>query len=314
MTDPKTSAPRAAANPPAAGRPRLGAPGGESGRLRAVLGTAILLAMTASALYSGNVAGVRDRLPPPALTTGAGPGPAVADPGGAGGQPARRSYPWWQPVAVLSADGPDRAAVTIDDHALQWRVRWTCETGAFRLQPVDSDGGAAGHALADAGACPQEGTGFSVQTGPVALRADAAGPWRAVVEQQVDVPLVEPPTPAMQAADTAVVARARLYDVDRRGEGTVTIYRTAAGAFEMRLEDFWVSPDVDLEVRLSELPAPATTAEVAAAPFEQVAFLPATSGAMNLRLPDGVDLDRYASVVIWCQPLRVAYAAATLER
>lgn len=81
----------------------------------------------------------------------------------------------------------------------------------------------------------------------------------------------------------------------------------------MRLEDFYVSPNVDLEIRLSALPVPTSTAEVQAAPFQEVAFLTATAGAMNHFLPPATDLSAFGTVVIWCEPLEQAYAA-TLRR
>jgi hypothetical protein len=41
--------------------------------------------------------------------------------------------------------------------------------------------------------------------------------------------------------------------------------------------------------------------------------LKATAGSMNLRVPDGVDLGRYRSIVIWCEITHNAYASAPLR-
>ena len=44
----------------------------------------------------------------------------------------------------------------------------------------------------------------------------------------------------------------------------------------------------------------------------QIAELTATAGPQNYLLPEDVDSSRIRSVVIWCEPVRTAYAAATL--
>ncbi len=58
--------------------------------------------------------------------------------------------------------------------------------------------------------------------------------------------------------------------------------------------------------------APQTTEEFTTAPSATVAPLDVTAGSMNFVMPPTIDLGPYKSVVIWCPPLRTAYAAATL--
>lgn len=74
-----------------------------------------------------------------------------------------------------------------------------------------------------------------------------------------------------------------------------------------------MSPNVDLEIWLSESSSPRTTRQARRAPHRRVVFLEATAGAMNFRVPDGVDLGRYRSIVIWCEITHNAYAAAPLR-
>jgi hypothetical protein len=105
-----------------------------------------------------------------------------------------------------------------------------------------------------------------------------------------------------------------MYDVDREGEGTVRIVSLPDGRRVLRLEDFFVSINSDLEIWLSEHPHPETTPEAASAEHRQVSFLKATAGEMNYELAPDVDLDRYKSIVIWCELTSNAYAAATLQR
>ncbi|MDP8932166.1 MAG: hypothetical protein M3O70_27250, partial [Actinomycetota bacterium] len=107
------------------------------------------------------------------------------------------SNPWWQTVGRFRGVGTQRTpAFEISDDAIQWRVRWSCQRGGFvvrapaRAEPLVNS------------TC----TGEMVTTelggkvaGPLQIQAD--GPWSVQVEQQVDVPIIEPPLPAMTAPD-----------------------------------------------------------------------------------------------------------------
>ncbi|HVM15658.1 MAG TPA: DM13 domain-containing protein [Egibacteraceae bacterium] len=289
------------------------------GGLRLVAGVAILVVMAASAAYSANVEGIRDRFTPPAarLPERSAPPPLIAVPDAEVATPRdfrSRSQPWWQPLTTLSGDGSTTTEVfTVDRNALQWRAAWQCSAGSLTVTPVRADGRAL-RSLARSDACPAEGTGYSVQTGAHSLRVEASGAWRVTLEQQVDVPLVEPPLPEMASPGSKVLATATMYDVDRVGKGTARIHQLSDGRLVLRLEDFFVSINSDLEIWLSEAAHPRTTPEAAAAPHVQVSFLKATTGAMNYPLPDDVDLSRVRSLVIWCELTKNAYAAATFER
>ncbi len=273
-----------------------------------------LLALIASAVLGGNLFGFRERLlgsatpepRPPAVSRDAD---GVAVPSATTIEPLQtvlRSQPWWQRMATLEGVG-DRGPtpITIDDGAIQWRVRWSCEVGQLRV------GSAASKPLVDA-ACPGEGEGYGIDTGPAGLAVDADGPWRLEIEQQLDVPLVEAPTPAMGDPSTEVAATGSFYRMDQSGTGTVTIFRLADGSHALRLDDFFVTPNVDLEIHLSPLEAPRTTADFLSAPSAEVAPLDVTAGSMNFVVPPEVDPAQYRSVVIWCPLIDSAYAAATL--
>ncbi len=219
-----------------------------------------------------------------------------------------RSQPWWQAVERLEGSGSKSVpGLRIGGGAIQWRVRWSCRRGRFVLRRSGE-----ARPLIDAG-CAGETTTLLSGKVDQGLRIDADGPWTARVEQQVDVPLVEPPLPAMTAPGTRTAARGSFYRIDQVGKGRVTIYRPASGRMVLRLSDFYVSPNIDLEIRLSPLRAPHTTHEYLSAPAKLVAPLDITTGSMNFVVPAGVDLGRYRSVVIWCPPVRSAYAAATLK-
>ncbi len=271
-----------------------------------------LLALVASALFGANAFGVRERFLGSETPQSR---PAAVSRRAQEAETARRqqsvlrSQPWWQAVDTLEGVGSaTTAAVPIDEGAIQWRVRWTCDSGQLTVRVPGRP-----KPLVD-GACPGPDIAYTTRPGKTALRVEAEGSWRLEVEQQVDVPLVEPPLPAMTAPGTRPVATGSFYRIDQTGDGTVTIYRLADGNFALRLDDFYVTPNVDLEIRFSSLDAPRTTAEYMGAPVSpKIAPLDVTTGAMNFAVPPGVDPTAYRSVVIWCPLIDSAYAAATLE-
>lgn len=301
------------------GPPRSPAPGTADGAgpLRRIVGAVILAAMGLSAAYSANAWGLRDRyLPPVARLGDRTPAPAVAAPDAPVVAAANdiRSLPWWQTVTTLRGAGAGTTEpFTVDRHALQWRVKWRCTAGRLRLVPSPVAGKPLPRPLADT-ACPSEGVGFSVRTGRFELQATASSDWEALVEQQVDVPMVEPLPAGTDGPDAKVLATGSVYDVDRVGRGGVRIIALPDGARVLRLEDFFVSINSDLEIWLSEAPHPTSTPEAAASPHQRISFLKATAGSMNYEVPASVDLSRYRSIVIWCELTSNAYAAATLHR
>jgi hypothetical protein len=290
------------------------APGARRRRASAAVG---LLAVLASALVGGNFLGLRDR-----LLGSATPKPrAPARSRVAGGPTATsgltattkaqetvlRSFPWWQSVGSWQGAGSTSTpAFTIDGAAAQWRVKWTCEHGNLVVQASTRP-----RPLVSA-SCPGTDVAYATASGATVLAVTADGPWHLQLDQQVDMPLDEPPLPAMTAAGATATATGTFYRVDQVGSGRVTIYRLADGSRVLRLDGFYVTPNSDLEVRLSPLEAPHSTDEFTAAPSASVAALDVTAGSMNFNVPQGVDPGQYRSVVIWCERLHSAYAAASL--
>ena len=86
------------------------------------------------------------------------------------------------------------------------------------------------------------------------------------------------------------------------------------GARMILLEDFFVTINSDLELRLSESPDPKTTDDAVKSPWKLVSELKATVGNMNYEVPGDIDISRYRSILIWCEITRNAYAAAVIER
>jgi hypothetical protein len=225
----------------------------------------------------------------------------------------RKSQPYWSPVATLEGTGNSTSkSFTIDPGSLQWRVSWHCEAAPFTIVSVNAAGQESRRKLADGQACPKDGEGFAADKGAQTLKVTTAGAWKAVVEQQIDTPLIEPAPAGLASAK--VVGTAQVHNVDREGEGTAKIYELPNGTRLIRLEDFFVSLNSDLEIRLSELADPKSTDEAAKAPFKVVAPLKATVGTMNYEVPKEIDVSKYKSIVIWCEITRNAYAAASIQR
>ena len=294
-------------------------PGSTAPRSQRALSVLGLVAVMASALVGGNFLGLRESLwgseSPEARPAAASRDVAGQAPGGptATTAPARdetvlRSQPWWQGLTKLEGRGSTTATpFTVSQDALQWRAKWTCETGRLLVRVPGQ-----ARPVVDA-ACPGSDTGYGVRKGAVALDVTADGPWALTVDQQVDLPLNEPPLPVMSAPDTKVLFTGSLYRMDQVGTGTLNIYQTADGRRLLRLDSFFVTANVDLELRFSPLEAPRTTEQFMSTPSVWAAPLDVTTGSLNFTLPPEVDPTRYRSVVVWCPIIDSAYAAATLR-
>lgn len=281
------------------------------GMLQQVATVVGLVLLVASAAYGGDLFGVRERLTGssvPAAVPAARSRSVAAQPTTASDpRSVLRSQPWWQDVGVAEGTGDAAPRLTVAAGALQWRAEASCEAGHLRVT-------AAGRAkpLVDL-ACPGTTVAYATSTGAVSLRVKASSPWRLRLEQQVDVPLEEPPLPEMTAEGTTAVRTGTLYRMDQTGRGRVTFYRLADGRFVLRVDSVFVTPNVDLELRLSPLVAPRTTEEYQREPSVHVAPFDITAGSMNFAVPDGVDPAAFRSLVVWCPLIHSAYAAATLE-
>jgi len=220
-----------------------------------------------------------------------------------------RAAPRWETVTTLTGIGAsDTAPFTILDDSIQWRVRWSCDTGRLRLASEPPPRRPA--PLVEA-TCPGRGEGFAIVTGSVRLKVEASGPWRVVVDQQVDAPLREAPFEGMASAP--VLGQGTFYDVEKMATGTARLYQRADGARVLRLEAFAVTTNVDLFVWLSEARAPRTSADAVAVPHVVLGNLKSTVGDQSYVLPPDLPPTKVASIVIWCEVTRNAYAAASIK-
>ena len=90
----------------------------------------------------------------------------------------------------------------------------------------------------------------------------------------------------------------QLYRIDQTGSGAVDLYRLTDRTYVLRLEEFFVTANTDLEVKLSGLEAPLTSGQFIEAPSALVAPLEVTTGSLNFIVSVDVDPTRFKSVVV----------------
>lgn len=220
-----------------------------------------------------------------------------------------RSAPRWETVTTLTGTGPLRTpAFEILADAIQWRVRWTCDTATLRVETDPPP--RRPKPLVDASCTAGNGTDHAIHTGVIALDVAATGAWEIIVDQQIDFPLDEPPLAGMEGAP--VLGEGTFYDLENEGKGAARLYQMPDGSRALRFEDFEVTQNTDLFIWVSEHPGPQNSAEAVGSPYVQIANLRSTAGNQNYLLPADLPTDRALSIVIWCAPVSIAYAAAPL--
>lgn len=131
-------------------------------------------------------------------------------------------------------------------------------------------------------------------------------------------PYVFPPPEAMDTLGaserTAVVARgafihANPSDPIHYGKGRVTVYERTL----FLEEDFEVGPGPKFHVYLVPKEKIRSSADMEDVMFVDLGRLRAFEGSQKFPVPEGVDLTRYPSVVIWCEQFAVLVSPADLR-
>lgn len=226
---------------------------------------------------------------------------------GASRRDDRRAEARWEAVTTFIGKGPAERSFDVASRAIQWRSDWRCDSGSLRLS-VGRDA-EKGKTLVDT-TCPDAGTESSLGHGRGSVRVTASGHWRVAVKQQVDTALEEPPLAGM--TDAALLARGRFHPIQKKGEGTVSLYRLPTGRLALRYEDFYTSPSPGLELWLSRAEDPESTLDARRAPHVNAGGLRSTFGSYNQLLPRGVGAGQISSIVIWCPTVTIAFAGAAL--
>jgi hypothetical protein len=147
-------------------------------------------------------------------------------------------------------------------------------------------------------------------------------PWKLVTDQEVHETLAVPPTP--QAAPKSPVPKSPGPTVVRQGgfishehetSGQARLIRNRGGSYRLELVDLDTSNGPDLRVWLSDQPVRDGTAGWRVfddGTWVELGRLKGNKGDQAYAIPAGTDLDRLASVAIWCKRFSVSFGAATL--
>ncbi len=121
-------------------------------------------------------------------------------------------------------------------------------------------------------------------------------------------PSPEPPEPT----GPVTLARGRFRSLEHQTTGVARIVELEDGRRILRFEDLNTSNGPDLRVYLSEIPA-GDDWYAYGERFVDLGDLKGNLGSQNYRIPDGVDLSRIRSAVIWCRRFTVGFGVAPLR-
>ena len=156
-------------------------------------------------------------------------------------------------------------------------------------------------------------SGAVVAIGVVAVVAIWFQPQKLWIDERVDEALPTAPTTptAGSSATPAELATGEFASIDHATSGVTRVLRLEDGMRIVRLEGFATENGPDLFVYLSS-----NAADGAEEAFDDdivnLGRLKGNQGDQNYDLPADVDLDRFRSVVIWCDRFNAAFGAAPL--
>lgn len=125
------------------------------------------------------------------------------------------------------------------------------------------------------------------------------------------MPVEDPVEEDMPAPEVVVEASGSFIDRSHPAEGVAEVLGDGAGQRFLRFEDFATDNGPDLNVYLSAA-GPDAPAGDFDDDFVDLGDLKGNIGPQNYEIPDGTDLSRYCTVVIWCVRFGVAFGAAEL--
>ena len=138
---------------------------------------------------------------------------------------------------------------------------------------------------------------------------DEALPGQASPVEGETAPAEEIPANAAPAN----LAQGRFLSLEHETTGRALLLETADGRRFLRFEAFETSNGPDLLVYLStKEPAGPDDWYGYDQDFVDLGPLKGNVGNQNYRIPEGVDLDRYSTAVVWCRRFEVGFAAAVL--
>lgn len=118
---------------------------------------------------------------------------------------------------------------------------------------------------------------------------------------------------AMMEKEGAMMMSGSFRGLKYETTGKATLDKASDGHYYVRFENFETQNGPDLFAYLSTAPASAEGEEFTN-DFVNLGELKGNKGNQNYQVPDGTDLSKYKSVVIWCERFSVGFGAAPLER
>ena len=146
-----------------------------------------------------------------------------------------------------------------------------------------------------------------------AMTQDDVDEMNAVMQDE-ETPTVAPADDDMPMDDAPVIAveaSGTFIDRSHPAEGLAEVLGDGSGQRFLRFEDFATDNGPDLNVYLSAADPDAPAGEFDD-DFIDLGDLKGNIGPQNYEIPEGVDLSRYRTVVIWCVRFGVAFGAAEL--
>jgi hypothetical protein len=144
-------------------------------------------------------------------------------------------------------------------------------------------------------------------------------PWKLVTDQEVNETLAVPPTPQVSAppgsSGPAVVRHGVFISHEHDTSGQARVIRDPDGSHRLELDDLDTSNGPDLRVWLSDQPVRDGIAGWKVfddGTWIELGRLKGNKGDQAYAIPAGTDLDRLASVAIWCKRFSVSFGAAAL--
>lgn len=120
----------------------------------------------------------------------------------------------------------------------------------------------------------------------------------------VDDEMTEAMTTTGQASTTYSGTFVGVNDGIHNAEGQVVVFHLGDGSSILRLEDFKSTNGPDLYLYLST--------DKAASDFVNLGRLKGNMGNQNYEIPQGTDLEKYDTVLIWCKAFSVLFGSAEI--
>lgn len=140
-------------------------------------------------------------------------------------------------------------------------------------------------------------------------------PHKALIDERVDEPM--PGTPATSGSPThpgpmITLSQGDFRTLEHDTKGHVKLIHVDEKKLVLHLAHLDTSNGPDLRVLLSTAEAQDDWTIYGKQPFLDLGALKGNIGSSNYDVPDGTDVSKYKSAVIWCRRFGVAFGAAPL--